>query len=117
LRRHPDAVAAAAGASANRDGIALARMRLQEGVSAYAAGDRAGARDKMLSAYLDGFEPVEPVLATRDKALLAEVETAMSALRSKVGSGASLDEVRSQVDVLSGLLDRASVALDDDAEA
>ena len=115
LRRHPDAVAT--GGGANQDGIALARMRLQEGVAAYAAGDRAQARDKMLSAYLDGFEPVEPVLATRDKALLAEVETAMAALRSKVGKNATLDEVRAQVDVLSGLLDRASVALDDDSEA
>src|SRR5690606_2109639 len=115
LRRHPDAVAT--GGGAHQDGIALARMRLQEGVAAYAAGDRAQARDKMLSAYLDGFEPVEPVLATRDKALLAEVETAMAALRSKVGKNASLDEVRAQVDVLSGLLDRASVALDDDSEA
>ncbi|TAK38456.1 MAG: c-type cytochrome [Lysobacteraceae bacterium] len=117
LRRHPDVVVSAGGTSTNQDGIALARARLQEGVDALAAGDRQQARAKMLSAYLDGFEPVEAVLATRDPALLREIESAMAGLRARVGSQASLEEVRSQVGVLSGLLDRASVALDDTAEA
>ena len=117
LRRNPEVVAQSAAGGANQDGIALARVRLQEGVAAYAAGDRALARQKMLSAYLDGFEPVEPVLATRDAALLREIESAMAGLRAKVGGDASLDEVRTQVELLSGLLDRASATLDDEADA
>src|SRR5690606_18344983 len=48
LRRHPEAVAAA-----RRDGsgqLELARLRLREGTAAYAAGDHALAREKVLSA-------------------------------------------------------------------
>ena len=116
LRRHPEAVATQA-ASGDGEVLALARTRLQEGVAAYAAGDHAVARDKVLSAYLDGFEPIEPVLATRDEELLGEIEAAMAALRSKVGADAPLADVQAQAERLSGLLDRAGVALDDDADA
>jgi high-affinity iron transporter len=120
LRRHPEAVAKAAAATATASGndnaatLALARTRLQEGTTAYAAGDRQLARDKMLSAYLDGFEPVEPVLATRDKALLAEVEAAMAGLRSRVGSDAPVADVQAQAAALSTLLDRTELAIASD---
>jgi high-affinity iron transporter len=117
LRRNPAAVAAspvaAAGTSDNAKTIALGRARLQEGMAAYAAGDAATARDRFLSAYLDGFEPVEPVLAARDKALLAEVETAMIALRAKAAAGAPVAEVQAHVAAAQGLYDRAGIALDE----
>jgi len=116
LRRHPDVVVQAS-AGQGADGIALAKRRLQEGLAAYAAGDRALARDRMLSAYLDGFEPVEPVLATRDRALLGEIEAAMAGLRAKVGAGAALAEVQAQVAELDALLDRAAANFADTAEA
>jgi high-affinity iron transporter len=121
LRRKPDAVAAtpAANASAgtaandNAKTLALGRARLQEGMVAYAAGDAATARDRFLSAYLDGFEPVEPVLAARDKALLAEVETAMIALRAKAAAGAGVAEVQARVAAAEALYDRAGFALEE----
>lgn len=122
LRRQPQAVAATAGGVADgaADGasLALARSRLQEGMQAYAAGDTRAARDKFLSAYLDGFEPVEPMLAARDKPLLAEVEAAMIALRAQVGAQADAAAVQARVTEVAALFDRAEIAIDGgDAES
>lgn len=110
LRRKPGSVVPAV--TADTGTLALARTRLQEGADAYAAGDKRSARDKFLSAYLDGFEPIEPMLATRDKALLAEVETAMIALRAKAGAEASVAEVQARVAGMQKLFDRTEFALD-----
>ncbi|MEO5565621.1 MAG: cytochrome c/FTR1 family iron permease [Luteimonas sp.] len=110
LRRQPGSVVPAAAAGGRA--LDLARTRLQQGASAYAAGDLRGARDKFLSAYLDGFEPIEPMLATRDKSLLAEVETAMIALRAQAGAQASVADVQSRVAAMQQLFDRAEFALD-----
>ncbi|KGM57838.1 iron permease [Lysobacter arseniciresistens ZS79] len=109
LRRAPDAVAPKPEGS-----LALARARLAEGVEAYAAGDRTAARDLMLSAYLDGFEPVEPLLAARDRALMGRIETAMAELRSRIGRSAPPAEVQAQVAVINGLFDDAEEALSPD---
>src|SRR3546814_6841250 len=37
---------------------------------------------RSLSAYLDGFEPVEPLLTARDGTLMARIEEAMGGLRA-----------------------------------
>jgi len=115
LRRHPEAVSNAG----TDDGaqLALARARLREGTRAYAAGDHALAREKMLSAYLDGFEPVEPLVRARDAALMADVETAMGELRSMIGRQAPVAEVEAQAAEVAALLDRAELALQDGQEA
>lgn len=109
LRRTPQAVAPEAEGS-----LALARTRLTAGGEAYAAGDARGARDLMLSAYLDGFEPVEPLLAARDRALMGRIETAMAELRSRIGRSAPPAEVKAQVEVVNALFDHAEAALSPD---
>ncbi|HEU4705205.1 MAG TPA: cytochrome c, partial [Sphingomicrobium sp.] len=76
LRSHPAALASPAGAGT----LALARERLGQSLAAYEAGERERARALALSAYLDGFEPSEPLLASRDAALMARVEQAMAQL-------------------------------------
>ena len=96
LRSDPSAVAAPAGA----DTLALARERLQQSLAAYEAGDRERAKALALSAYLDGFEPIEPVLAARDAALMARVEQAMAQLRAAIGAGRPVPEVRERVSAL-----------------
>ena len=106
LRRQPQATAPELEGS-----LALARQRLAEGVEAYAAGDHRAARDLVLSAYLDGFEPVEPLLAARDAKLMGRIEVAMAQLRSHIGGSASLAEVQAQVEVVDGLFDEAESAL------
>ncbi|WP_227753704.1 MULTISPECIES: FTR1 family protein [Ramlibacter] len=82
VRSHPEAVSAASGR-----GLALTRSRLQESLAAARAGDKAGATRLALSAYLDGFEPLEPALQARNKELLTEVEQGMVKYRSAVSAG------------------------------
>ena len=113
LRRHPEVVAVqAVDAAGSGQALALARTRLDEGMDAYAAGDARTARDRFLSSYLDGFEPIEPLLATRDRGLLVEVEEAMIALRAAAGTGASAEDVQAKVATIEGLFDRAEATLD-----
>ena len=106
LRRHPEA------ATARVDGsLALTRERLDQSLAAYRAGDRKGAAELALSAYLDGFEPVEPVLAARDAALMARIERAMAELRSAIGQGRSVSDVEAANRSLSSLFAEAESAL------
>ena len=86
LRSHPDKAEAHKPA-----GLALSRMRLAESLAAMRAGDRAGATRLGLSAYLDGFEPIEPMVGARNKSLLLAVENAMLAYRSAVAKGTVAD--------------------------
>ncbi len=106
LRAHPDAVTAGSGG-----GLSLTRNQLAESLKAYQAGDAARAANLALSAYLDGFEPVEAVLRARDGALLVQMETAMAELRTRISARADPAQVAAQIDVLRGLLDRIDVAL------
>lgn len=108
LRRHPEAVQ---GAAAVEGQLALARSRLAESVVAYAAGDQRKARDLALLAYLDGFEPVEPLLAARDRALMTRIEGAMAELRSRIGGSASVEAVQEQVAAVDALFADAEHAL------
>jgi len=79
-------------AEANKPtGLALSRLRLTESQAAMRAGDRAAATTLGLSAYLDGFEPIEPLVSARNKSLLIAVENAMLAYRSAVAKGSVAD--------------------------
>ncbi|GER18493.1 cytochrome c/FTR1 family iron permease [Variovorax boronicumulans] len=83
VRSHPEATVAASGPG----GLGLARSRLQESLAAARAGDQANATRLGLSAYLDGFEPLEPALRARNQVLLTEVENSMLAYRGALASG------------------------------
>lgn len=108
LRANP---AALASAPATGGSLSLVRERLSASLRAYEAGDADRARDLALSAYLDGFEPVEPLLRSRDAALMGRVETAMGALRASISRGEPAEAVALQVAQLGGLLDEAESAL------
>ncbi|HJU77344.1 MAG TPA: FTR1 family protein [Sphingomicrobium sp.] len=105
LRAHPETLAAKAGS------LALARDKLGQSLAAYEAGDREGARALALSAYLDGFEPIEPALGAKDGALLAEVERAMAQLRSAIAAGRPVPEVRDRIAAIDTLFARAEAAI------
>jgi high-affinity iron transporter len=109
LRRHPEAATAQQGGP-----LSTARARLDESLRAYEAGDRAQARELALSAYLDGFEPVEPALAARDAALMRRVESAMGAVRANIDRGGAVEDVRAAVVTARALLDDAEGALGTD---
>ncbi|MEO6970480.1 MAG: cytochrome c/FTR1 family iron permease [Chthoniobacterales bacterium] len=106
LRRHPDVVQ-----EPTTSPLTLAETRVDEALTAYANGSRKAAADLALSAYLDGFEPVEPILAVRDNALKIRIEDAMGLLRASIVKGAPLDELRSQGNTLHALFAQAGAAL------
>ncbi|WP_445146706.1 FTR1 family protein [Dyella sp. Tek66A03] len=102
LRAHPQAVQQAL------TGMALARARLAASTAAYRAGNVDEARQLALSAYLDGVEPVEAQLNTRDSELRARIETAMGAYRSALSNDTSGDELAAQAAAIDTMLARAA---------
>lgn len=111
LRANPGALVAAKPAS-----LQLVRDRLKESLDAYVAGDRKRAEDLALSAYLDGFEPVEAVLATRDGGLMKQVEQAMSNFRVAIARNEPEASLGSKLAEVDRLLDDAEAALAPEAE-
>ena len=105
-RKHPEATSLSGGA-----GLALVKAKLEESRQAYRTGDSAAAGRLALSAYLDGFEPLEPGLRARDADLLARVEAAMVEYRGRIARSASVAEIDAQAAVLAGLMDATGQAL------
>jgi high-affinity iron transporter len=105
LRRHPEAV------FQRSDTLGIAREKLAQSLARYDSGDRRGAQELALSAYLDGFEPIEPTLAARDRSLLTRVESAMGAFRASITAGAPASEVHAQAERINAMLDAAEGAL------
>ena len=112
LRANPNAVITQGGGS-----LDLARTKLRNSLNAYAAGNRAEANRLALSAYLDGFEPVEAVLQTRDGPLMLEVERAMAGFRQAILRGETEAQLRQRLGATEALLDRAEAALAPEAES
>lgn len=106
LRSHPEAVTEVRAGS-----LTIAHDTLRASLAAYAAGDRETAKKLALSAYLDGFEPVEPALAARDATLLARIEAEMGNLRAMIGRGVPVAAVNDQVAVLDTLFSDAEEVL------
>lgn len=110
LRSEPSAVVAGSG-----ELLSLARARLAESSAAYARGDAAAAGELALSAYLDGFEPVEPLLAARDSALRVRIEAAMTELRARIARRVPAAAVAEQAAAVEALFDRVEATLSDDS--
>ena len=106
LRRHPEAVVAQAPAS-----LTLVRQKLAASLDAFRKGDRRAAKEIALSAYLDGFEPVEPTLGARDATLLSRIEGAMGEYRAAIDQGVPTDDLANRALVLNELFDDAEAAL------
>ncbi|WP_245474170.1 cytochrome c/FTR1 family iron permease [Bradyrhizobium zhanjiangense] len=110
LRRHPETVT-----QQQTGSLSLVRGRLTESLAAYRAGDRQHAGELALSAYLDGFEPVEPALGARNRALLERIEGAMGDYRAAIQSGENADALADRVQVLDDLFDDAEASLSPNA--
>lgn len=108
LRANPAVVLSPAGSAVS---LRLVREKLSASLQAYEAGDSNAARDLALSAYLDGFEPVEPLLRSRDATLMGRIETAMTALRVAISRREPRAGVATQIRELNRLLDEAETAL------
>jgi high-affinity iron transporter len=105
LRAHPDAVAA------KTSSLAIARQKLDESVAAYRAGNREEAKRLALAAYLDGFEPVEPMLSARNATLLATVERQMGELRASIAAGDDPADVAARASAIRSSFDEAEASL------
>ena len=102
---------------ANAGSLTLTRMRLAQSLAAYRAGNREEAKRLALSAYLDGFEPVEPVLASRDASLMHNIEGVMGELRARISRGEPVDRVQEQAQQLDSLFARAEANLSSGPES
>lgn len=107
LRRHPEAVNTQNGGSS----LTVARDLLKQSMSAYRVNDAARAKELALAAYLDGFEPVEPLLAARDKPLMVKIETAMARVRGGIADRVSPEDLQVQINALDSLFSDAESVL------
>ncbi|MGY4828561.1 FTR1 family protein [Sphaerotilaceae bacterium SBD11-9] len=95
----------------------VARQKLKQSLQAIEKADYAGATDFALSAYLDGVEPIEPTLATRDSALMGRIESAMGKYRSMLSNKAAMPDLQAQVTDIDGLFKEADSLLSSRADA
>ncbi len=107
LRRHPDITATIQVSGA----LSLARSKLDEAMAAYERGDRKSATDLALSAYLDGFEPVEGMLSAKDSGLMVRIEGAMADLRTGIAASELAETVKGRINTLDGLFEKAETVL------
>ena len=105
LRANPNALVGKAST------LSIARARLDESLAAYRVGNRDQAKRLALAAYLDGFEPVEPMLSARNATLLAKVEQEMGQLRAGIAANRDPDEISAQVAQIQSLFDEAEATL------
>lgn len=92
------------------DSLALSKSRLKESLVALDKGNIPEASRLAISAYLDGFEPVEPALATKDKVLFNSIEKTMGAFRAAVTAGKG-DEAHAIEQQLVAQLNQAQLVL------
>lgn len=85
-------------------GLAETRARLRRAVAAYIAGQPAAADRLVLDAYLQGFEPLEVRLRSRNNEKTAAVEKAFQALRTAMREPGGAASVRTQAGDLDTLL-------------
>lgn len=108
LRRNPNALDRQASAS-----LSAVRERMAASLATSRSGDRARASELALSAYLDGFEPIEPTLRARDGTLMGRIEGLMIEYRAAVKTE-DVDRLADRQRVLDSLFDDADVALGSD---
>jgi len=106
LRSHPDAL------SRGSLPLELARRRLAESRAAWQQGQPRRALDLAVSAYLDGFEAVEPVLGATVPELSRDLERRFFDHRSLLRNGASTAAVHAAYDDLERGLETAEARLD-----
>ena len=111
LRANPDVLVHPESGQA----LSVSHELLRQAVAADGRGDRDAAGELALSAYLDGFEPVESLLRARDSALVTDVEGQMGQLRAAISRGAPAADIAARADRLQALFARAERALAPDA--
>lgn len=97
-------------ATSNTGSIQIAKDKLRESVVALDNGNERLASQLALSAYLDGFEPVEPALAAKNQALFHDIEKTMGLYRNALSAG-QVERAHDIAQQLQTQLDEAQEAL------
>lgn len=82
--------------------LEIAQKMLDDALALYAKGDVNGARQGVVDAYLNGLEPVEPMLRARDERLVMQLEQAFTRARVAAQSGEHFEAEVMEVKVLLG---------------
>ena len=100
-----------------QDLLVLAAQKLQQSSEAYGQGRVDLALKLALDAYLEGVEPIEPVLAQRDRGLTVELETQFARYRMGLSNGASVEAVSARNLSLQELMTLAGQTISDSESA
>lgn len=84
--------------------LAIAQKKLSKSLAAYANGDKDKALALSVEAYLDGVEPVEPLLSEKNNSLVTTVESKFSRYREAIRSGQTVGQVRQRYQSLNRTL-------------
>jgi high-affinity iron transporter len=87
--------------------LAFAAEQLNAALLRYQEGNQAAAQQLAISAYLEGFEPMEISLDTLDKKLRRNIESEMMAARRLIGSNAPADALAQKTARAKALLKQA----------
>lgn len=87
------------GKEANASYLQLASTKLDDALVHHQAGRTDLARANALQAYLEGVEPVEAKIRATDPEAVVRIEEKMAAVRSALESKASVEDVRTKVDI------------------
>ncbi|MBL1320416.1 MAG: cytochrome c/FTR1 family iron permease [Methylophaga sp.] len=106
LRSHPDALF-----TDKTSPIEFTKQKLRDSFTAYQKQKNDLAYQLAVSAYLDGYELIEKNIGALDKQLMFDIEAAMTDLRNKIRSTASIDSVDNQITTINKKLDVAAALL------
>jgi hypothetical protein len=94
------------------DQIQAIRGQLQAAQEKLTAGDQEAAYEAAASAYLDGFEQLEPELVQKDKELMEKLEVQFKDLRDAIKSGQSAEALGTMITAINANLDIVQDVLD-----
>jgi high-affinity iron transporter len=86
-------------------GLLTARSHVEQAIQLGAAGDSLGARNALLDAYLNGVEPVEPMLRARSPELVVKLEKAF--LDTRLAAEQKSPHLQDEARLLLAVLDEA----------
>ena len=97
--------------STSTSSLSVARKGLQDALESYQKGDKKAAKSYAISAYLEGIEPVEAQLRTRDGNFVTKLEGKMFAVRQAIDQNKSPKQLEQAVNEALELFNQADSML------
>ncbi len=90
----------------------LAKQKLREAETAFAAGDISQAKASALEAYLEGIEPVEARIRASDPGMVAQVEEEMAEVRTAIESKVTPVALGARIQLALAKIDEAAMIIE-----